>query len=42
MRRTIQRLVEGPIARLVLAGEVARGGTVALAVADGALVVEPA
>jgi ATP-dependent Clp protease ATP-binding subunit ClpC len=39
MRRTIQRLVEGPIARLVLKGEVARGGAVELAAAAGGLVV---
>ena len=42
MRRTIQRLVEGPIARLVLSGEVARGGTVELDADRGALVVRPA
>jgi ATP-dependent Clp protease ATP-binding subunit ClpC len=41
MRRTIQRLVEGPIARLVLSGEIARNGSVALAVENGALVVRP-
>ena len=39
MRRTIQRLVEGPLARLVLKGEVARGDTAELAVDAGALVV---
>jgi len=42
MRRTIQRLVEGPIARLVLSGEIARGGSVALAAQGGVLVVKPA
>jgi ATP-dependent Clp protease ATP-binding subunit ClpC len=42
MRRTIQRLVEGPIARLVLSGEIARNGSVALAAEGGALVVRPA
>jgi ATP-dependent Clp protease ATP-binding subunit ClpC len=41
MRRTIQRLVEGPIARLVLSGEIARNGSVAIAVENGALVVRP-
>jgi ATP-dependent Clp protease ATP-binding subunit ClpC len=42
MRRTIQRLVEGPIARLVLSGELVRGGAVALVAENGGLVVRPA
>jgi ATP-dependent Clp protease ATP-binding subunit ClpC len=42
MRRTIQRLVEGPIARLVLSGELSRGGAVSLVAESGGLVVRPA
>lgn len=42
MRRTIQRLVEGPIARLVLRGEIARGGEVELVPSPEGLSVRPA
>ena len=37
LKRTIQRLVQDPLARLVLAGEVADGDTVALSAHDGEL-----
>ncbi len=37
LKRAIQRLVQDPLARMVLAGEIADGDTVELAVADGAL-----
>ncbi len=41
LKRTIQRLVQDPLARMVLAGEVADGDTVRLAVADGELTLSP-
>ena len=37
LKRAIQRLVQDPLARMVLAGEVADGDTVRLGVSDGAL-----
>ncbi len=37
LKRTIQRLVQDPLARLVLAGQVSDGDTVALTVRDGRL-----
>jgi len=37
LKRAIQRLVQDPLARMVLAGEIGDGDTVQLAVADGAL-----
>ncbi len=40
LKRTIQRLVQDPLARMVLAGEVADGDTVSLSVRDGALGLE--
>jgi ATP-dependent Clp protease ATP-binding subunit ClpC len=41
MRRTIQRLVEGPVARLVLAGEVSAGDGVRVDGEDGEVLVLP-
>jgi ATP-dependent Clp protease ATP-binding subunit ClpB len=41
LKRTIQRLVQDPLARMVLAGEVAEGDTVDLGVAGGALTLIP-
>ncbi len=41
LKRTIQRLVQDPLARLVLAGQVADGETVAVTVRDGRLELEP-
>ncbi|HPS76723.1 MAG TPA: hypothetical protein PLS53_01055, partial [Thermoanaerobaculaceae bacterium] len=41
LRRTIQRLVQDPLARLVLEGQVADGTTVRLKVADGELRLVP-
>jgi ATP-dependent Clp protease ATP-binding subunit ClpB len=40
LKRSIQRLVQDPLARMVLAGEVADGDAVMLAVRAGALVLE--
>jgi len=40
MRRAISRLVEAPIADLILAGEIEDGSVVMLAVDDGELVVD--
>jgi ATP-dependent Clp protease ATP-binding subunit ClpB len=40
LRRAIQRQVENPLAKAVLAGEVARGDSVRIDVKDGALVFE--
>ncbi|KDA55004.1 protein disaggregation chaperone [Thermoanaerobaculum aquaticum] len=39
LKRTIQRLVQDPLARMILAGEVQDGDTVALTVEDGQLVL---
>ena len=41
LKRTIQRLVQDPLARMSLAGEVSEGDVVSLGVRDGALVLEP-
>ncbi len=41
LKRTIQRLVQDPLARMVLAGEVADGDTVRLGVTGGALTLSP-
>jgi ATP-dependent Clp protease ATP-binding subunit ClpB len=41
LKRAIQRLVQDPLARMVLAGEVVEGDTVRLTVRDGALVLLP-
>jgi ATP-dependent Clp protease ATP-binding subunit ClpC len=41
MRRTIERLVEGPISELILTGSVDAGGEVLITVADGRVVVSP-
>ena len=41
MRRTIERLVEGPISELILTGAVDAGGEVVITVADGRVVVSP-
>ena len=41
LKRTIQRLVQDPLARLVLAGQVRDGDTVALGVRDGRLELAP-
>jgi len=41
LKRTIQRLVQDPLARMVLAGEVADGDTVRLSVSGGELRLEP-
>jgi ATP-dependent Clp protease ATP-binding subunit ClpB len=41
LKRAIQRLVQDPLARMVLAGEVVEGDTVSLTVRDGALVLLP-
>ena len=41
MRRTIERLVEGPISELILTGSVDAGGEVVITVADGKVVVSP-
>ncbi len=42
LKRTIQRLVQDPLARLVLTGEVSDGDTVRLTVEDGELRLRPA
>jgi ATP-dependent Clp protease ATP-binding subunit ClpB len=42
LKRAIQRLVQDPLARLVLAGQVGDGDTVRLTVRDDKLVLEPA
>jgi ATP-dependent Clp protease ATP-binding subunit ClpC len=42
MRQTIQRLVEGAVARLILRGEVSRGDTMRVEVVDGEVVCVPA
>jgi ATP-dependent Clp protease ATP-binding subunit ClpB len=42
LKRTIQRLVQDPLARLVLAGEVADGDTVRVETAGDVLVIRPA
>jgi ATP-dependent Clp protease ATP-binding subunit ClpA len=39
LKRTIQRLVQDPLARMVLAGEVGPGATIRLDVEDGKLVL---
>ncbi len=41
LKRAIQRLVQDPLARMVLAGEVADGDTVRVGVADDGLVLTP-
>ncbi|GBC80819.1 Chaperone protein ClpB [bacterium HR09] len=41
LKRTIQRLVQDPLARMILAGEVQDGDTVALTVEDGTLRLHP-
>ncbi len=41
MRQTIQRLVEGAVARLILSGEVSRGGTMRVELRDGEIVCVP-
>jgi ATP-dependent Clp protease ATP-binding subunit ClpB len=41
LKRTIQRLVQDPLARMVLAGEVVEGDTVRLSVRGGELVLSP-
>ena len=41
MRRTIERLVEGPISELILTGAVDAGGEVVITVADGQVLVSP-
>lgn len=41
LKRTIQRLVQDPLARMILAGEVQDGDTVHLAVENGTLVLRP-
>ena len=41
LKRTIQRLVQDPLARMVLAGEVADGDTVSLGVKDDVLTLAP-
>jgi ATP-dependent Clp protease ATP-binding subunit ClpB len=41
LKRTIQRLVQDPLARMVLAGEIGDGDTVRLEVGEGALVLRP-
>jgi ATP-dependent Clp protease ATP-binding subunit ClpB len=41
LKRTIQRLVQDPLARMSLAGEIAEGDVVGLSVKDGALVLVP-
>jgi len=41
LKRTIQRLVQDPLARMVLAGEVREGDTVLATVQEGRLVLEP-
>ena len=42
LKRAIQRLVQDPLARMVLAGEIADGDAVRLTERDGELVLEPA
>jgi ATP-dependent Clp protease ATP-binding subunit ClpA len=42
LRRSIQRLVENPLAKRILAGEFAAGSTVRIDLRDGELVFEPA
>jgi len=42
LKRAIQRLVQDPLAAMVLAGEIADGDTVRLTVRDGALALVPA
>jgi len=39
LKRTIQRLVQDPLARMSLAGEIAEGDVVGLSVKNGALVL---
>ncbi|MCX7894339.1 MAG: ATP-dependent chaperone ClpB [Thermoanaerobaculum sp.] len=41
LKRTIQRLVQDPLARMLLAGQVQEGDTVLLTVREGRLVLEP-
>jgi ATP-dependent Clp protease ATP-binding subunit ClpB len=41
LKRTIQRLVQDPLARMVLGGEIADGDTVRLEVTDDVLVLKP-
>jgi ATP-dependent Clp protease ATP-binding subunit ClpB len=41
LKRTIQRLVQDPLARMVLGGEMADGDTVMLGVHEGALTLSP-
>ncbi|MDW7966650.1 MAG: AAA family ATPase [Thermoanaerobaculum sp.] len=41
LKRTIQRLVQDPLARMLLAGRVQEGDTVLLTVREGRLVLEP-
>ncbi len=41
LKRTLQKLVQDPLANMVLAGEVSPGGTIRLDVADGELVLHP-
>jgi ATP-dependent Clp protease ATP-binding subunit ClpC len=42
MRQTIQRLVEGAVARMILSGEASRGDTMRVVVVDGEVVCAPA
>jgi ATP-dependent Clp protease ATP-binding subunit ClpA len=42
LRRAIQRLVENPLAKRILAGEFSAGATVRIDLRDGALAFEPA
>jgi ATP-dependent Clp protease ATP-binding subunit ClpC len=42
MRQTIQRLVEGAVARMILAGEASRGDTMKVVLRAGEVVCEPA
>lgn len=42
LKRTIQRLVQDPLARMILAGQVQDGDTVALTVQEGRLALRPA
>ncbi|MGC8915902.1 MAG: ATP-dependent chaperone ClpB [Thermoanaerobaculum sp.] len=41
LKRTIQRLVQDPLARMILAGQVHEGDTVLVTVQNGTLVLEP-
>jgi ATP-dependent Clp protease ATP-binding subunit ClpA len=41
LKRTIQRLIQDPLARMVLTGEIAEGPTIAIDVVGDALVLRP-